>query len=181
MSLPPHPPDLDLDAVVASHGAFLWATLQRMGVREPNLADVMQELLIVVHRRLPSYDRARPLAPWLFGVCLRVVMAWRRRAWFRRERPVDVVPETADGGADPEQAASAAEDRRRIEALLAGMDPEKRAVFVMFEMEQMTCEEIAAAVGVPVGTVWSRLHLARKQFKDACARQEKREAKGRWL
>jgi len=150
-----------------------------MGVRDADIADVMQDVLIVVHKRLPTFEPGHPLSPWLFGICLRVVLAYRRRAWFWRERPVADIPEQAAEGADPEQAASVAEDERRLRALLAGMDPQKRAVFVMFEIEQMTCGEIAAATGVPLGTVWSRLHLARKQFEEACARERARIWKGK--
>lgn len=176
---PPPAEAPDVADIAEAHGDFLWATLQRMGGPPSDLPDLVQEVLMVVHRRLPSYEPARPLRPWLFGICLRVVLAHRRRAWFRRERPVAEVPDGPAAGGNPEQAASVAEDARRLRGLLAGMDPEKRAVFSMFELEQLTCEEIAAVVGVPIGTVWSRLHLARKQFKEACARQAARESKGR--
>lgn len=178
MSRRPPPDAPDVADVIETQGDFLWATLHRMGVREPDLPDVMQEVLIVLHRRLASYEPALPLRPWLFGVCLRVVLAWRRRAWFRRERPVAEVPETATPAADPEQAAVRAQEQRRLHTLLATLDPDKRAVFVMFELEQLTCAEIAEVVGVPVGTVWSRLHLARKQFAEACAHEKVRTPKG---
>jgi RNA polymerase sigma-70 factor (ECF subfamily) len=166
--------------VVAEHGDFLWKTLQRCGVRDADLADVLQEVLLVVHRQLATYDPGRPMPPWLFGICLRVATAHRRRAWVRRERPMAETPDAPDGGPDPEERASLCQARARLAAILEAMDAERRAVFVMFEIEEMGCEEIAAIVGVPVGTVWSRLHVARRQFDEVRARLAAREPRGTW-
>src|SRR5438128_2482628 len=77
---------LTLADVYAKHTDFLWKTLHRLGVREPHIEDVLQEVLLVVHRRLDSYDRRSALTTWLFGVCLRVASDHRKRAHFRRER-----------------------------------------------------------------------------------------------
>lgn len=170
----------DVGAVVAEHGDFLWKTLQRCGVREADLADVLQEVLIVVHRQFATYDPERPMPPWLFGICLRAATAHRRRAWVRRERPSSEAPEERDGAPDPEELASLAQARARLAVILEAMDADKRAVFVMFEVEEMTGEQIAAIVGVPVGTVWSRLHVARKQFDEVRARLQAREQQGAW-
>jgi RNA polymerase sigma-70 factor (ECF subfamily) len=168
----------DVGEVVAEHGDFLWKTLQRCGVRDADLADVLQEVLIVVHRQLAGYDPARPMPPWLFGICVRVAVAHRRRAWVRRERPVAETPDAADPAPDPEQQASRAQARARLAAILEAMEPERRAVFVMFEVEELGCEQIAAIVGVPVGTVWSRLHAARREFDEVRARLAARDRKG---
>jgi len=58
------------------------------------------------------------------------------------------------------------------------MDLEKRAVFVMFEIDELPSEEIAATLGVPIGTVWSRLHTARKQFQSALTREKAKTGRG---
>ena len=81
------PPALDLLAVHAAQADFLWRSLQRLGVRSADLEDVFQEVFIVVHKRLHTFDGSSALTTWLFGVCLRVAAAHRRRAWFRREVP----------------------------------------------------------------------------------------------
>jgi len=170
----------DVGDVVTEHGDFLWKTLQRCGVREADVADVLQEVLIVVHRKLPSYDTGRPMPPWLFGICLRVATAHRRLAWVRRERPVEQAPEDPSRPAppDPEEAASQAQARARLARVLDAMDADKRALLVMFEIEELPCDEIAAIVGAPVGTVWSRLHSARRQFEATLARLHARESRG---
>ena len=68
--------------------------------------------------------------------------------------------------------------RARLARVLDAMDADKRALLVMFEIEELPCDEIAAIVGAPVGTVWSRLHAARRQFEARLARLHARESRG---
>jgi len=77
----------------------------------------------------------------------------------------------------PEQDYAAEEARLRLAQLLAKLSPERRATFVLFEVEGVSCEEIAELTGVPVGTVYSRLHLARKQVSEVAARLRR---SGKW-
>lgn len=169
---------LDAAGVHAAHGAFLWATLQRLGGRPADLDDLYQEVFIVLHRRLGDYDAALPLRPWLYGICVRVVAASRRRAHVRRERLVDTVPEADAGGASPEERAERARRHAILQEILDELDLERRAVFVMYELDELPCEQIAEMIGVPVGTVHSRLHAARKEFQRASARWQARHGGG---
>lgn len=171
---------LDLTAVHAAHADFVWKSLQRLGVREADLEDQFQEVFVVVHQRLAGFEGRSQLTTWLFGICLRVAAAYRRRGYVRREQPTEVPPDDplAPAGATPEEAAAARQANERVQRLLDEMDLEKRAVFVMAEIEEMSSEQIAAIVGVPVGTVFSRLHAARKQFEQAVARMHARERHG---
>ncbi|MFT3768838.1 MAG: sigma-70 family RNA polymerase sigma factor [Minicystis sp.] len=170
------PPALDLLAVHAAQADFVWRSLQRLGVRPADLEDVFQEVFIVVHRRLHTFDGSSALTTWLFGVCLRVAAAHRRRAWFRREVPTDDLAEHREVPEDelPDAAVASRQARAALEAMLDRMDLDKRAVFVMFELDELSSEEIAAILGVPVGTVWSRLSAARKQFEKIAAREKAR-------
>jgi RNA polymerase sigma-70 factor (ECF subfamily) len=167
-------------AVYDSHGQFVWVTLQRLGARPVEIEDLFQEVFVVVHRRLESYDNGGTLSSWLFGICVRVVSAHRRRAYLRRERVTDPneVPEPPTQGISPEEHATRKEARAQLEAILDELDLDKRAVFVMFELEALSCEQIAEAIGVPVGTVYSRLHAARRSFEQALARMRARDAHG---
>lgn len=171
---------LDVTEVYQAHASFVWASLQRMGVRGPDLDDVMQEVFVVVHQRIHTFDHSSKLTTWLFGVCLRVASDYRRRAWRRREQVGDTPLEDRPGhdAATPEDAALGREARAKLDAILDELDVEKRAVFVMFEVEELPCDEIAALLGVPVGTVYSRLHAARKQFEKALARHKSRGEHG---
>lgn len=170
---------LDLASIHDAHAAFVWASLQRLGVRAPDLEDMMQEVFIVVHNRLHTFDPATRMTTWLFGIARRVVAGHRRKAHHHREHLAedDAHPDARDLGASPEEALSEREGERRLEALLDELDVEKRAVFVMYEIEEMPGEEIAEIMGIPVGTVYSRLFAARKAVRKALERQAAREAR----
>ena len=167
---------LDVVRIHDTHADFVWRTLQRLGVRSADLEDALQEVFIVVHRRLHTFDSTARLSTWLFGICLRVAAAHRRRAHLRREETTSDVAERADESRsnNPEVMAAASEDRRRVEEALDRLVPERRVVFVMFEIEGMAAGEIAAELGVPVGTIYSRLSTARAEFVKAVERLERR-------
>jgi RNA polymerase sigma-70 factor (ECF subfamily) len=170
-------PRLDVVRVHEQHADFVYLSLQRLGVGDADVEDLLQEVFLVVHRRLHTFDGSSALRTWLFGICTRVAAGSRNKAYHRREESRGDLPtDTRASGATPEEAAAAGQDRARLAAILDTMDPEKRALFVMFELDEMSCEEIAELFGIPVGTVYSRLHAARKAFQGAVARFEARES-----
>ncbi len=166
---------LDVEAVHAAHGDFVWASLQRLGARDADLEDRFQEVFMVVHQRGGDFEGRSRITTWLFGICLRVMAAHRRRAWVRRERATGSLPEgQADGS--PDASFEHAEAQARLREILDVMDLDRRAVFVMAVIEEMPADEIATIVGAPLGTVYSRLHAARKQFDETLRRLEARDA-----
>jgi RNA polymerase sigma-70 factor, ECF subfamily len=168
---------VDVARLYDEHAAFVWASLQRLGVRAPDLEDVLQEVFVVVHKRIGTFDGSAKITTWLFGICMRVASAYRRRGFRRNETCVADPPEPENGAYEsPEEDLATRESRRRLEALLDELDLDKRAVFVMFEIDEVPCEEIARLLGVPLGTVYSRLHAARKEFQKALARMHARDA-----
>ncbi|WP_437537518.1 sigma-70 family RNA polymerase sigma factor [Sorangium sp. So ce726] len=165
----PRPPR-GFAAVHAEHAGFVWATLQRFGVHPPDLEDAFQDVFVVVQRRLPAFDWACPVTTWLFAICRRVAASHRRRA--QRSPVGEDVHGVADPASGPEEIASGKQARERLERILQAMDLDRRAVFVMFEIEEMPCGEIAELIGIPLGTVYSRLHAARKEFAALLKRTE---------
>ncbi len=162
---------LRVDEVYRRHVDFVWACLQRFGVRDRDLDDALQEVFVVVHQRLSSFRGDARMTTWLYSICLRVAYAQRRRGHLRRELSVDQVHDTIDeDGTSPEDELAVRERRRVLEALLDELDLEKRALLAMFEIDELPCEEIASILGLPLGTVYSRLHAARKAFAKAVAR-----------
>jgi RNA polymerase sigma-70 factor (ECF subfamily) len=132
---------------------------------------LLQEVFVVVHRRLGSFDGSARMTTWLFGICVRIVSGYRRRAFRRRERSVAEVPEQpTPENESPESVMLTREARDRLRAALDLMDLEKRAIFVMFELDELSCESIAEMLSIPTGTVYSRLHAARKAFQQALER-----------
>jgi RNA polymerase sigma-70 factor (ECF subfamily) len=167
---------LDLAEVHATHADFVWRSLARLGIRDRDLPDMLQEVFVIVHRRASSYDGSSKLTSWLFGICLRVASSHRRRAHVRREELVESVPEAQpETSLDPEAALQAKQARARLAAVLDAMPLDKRAIFVMFEIDAMSCAEIAAVLDVPLGTVHSRLSAARQAFEAALRRIRARE------
>jgi RNA polymerase sigma-70 factor (ECF subfamily) len=167
---------LDVVRVHEEHADFVWLTLQRLGVRGADAEDLLQEVFVVVHRKLSTFDGSSKMRTWLFGISMRVAADYRKRAHRRYERPLfDAEEEPVASGASPEEQALRAQERRRLRAILDTMDLEARSLFVMFEIDEVPCDEIAEMLGVPVGTVYSRLHAARKAFHAAVARDRARD------
>jgi RNA polymerase sigma-70 factor (ECF subfamily) len=165
-------PALSSVEVVYKHNVdFVWACLQRFGVRDRDLDDALQEVFIVVHQRLPTFRGDARVTTWLYSICLRVAYAQRRRGRARREVPVGEVRDEADDDrANPEDQLALRQRQHALDAVLDELDLEKRALLVMFEIDELSCEKIASILGLPVGTVYSRLYGARKAFEKAVAR-----------
>lgn len=160
----------DVRTVFLQHGAFIHRSLIRLGVRPADADDALQEVLVVIHRRLKEYEPGRAALPaWLFGIALRVAKSYRRRLANRKEVAVSSVSEGVDERT-PERDVDVLRARQRLQGILDGMSPEKRATFVLFELEGFHCERIAEVTGVPIGTVHSRLHAARREFERALLR-----------
>ena len=160
------------------HFRFVWRSLRRLGVRESDLADAVQDVFVVVHRRLGEFEGRSKVTTWLYGICFRVVAKDRRRlAHVRRE--VDdasgALAERSDDRVDVLGEAERKEGMVLLEAILDEMPLEQRAVFTLFELESMTGDEIAEMLEVPLGTVYSRLRIARDVFKRALGRLQARE------
>jgi RNA polymerase sigma-70 factor, ECF subfamily len=153
--------------VYRSHFRFVWRTLGMLGVREDDLLDMTQNVFVVVHRQLATFEGRSELTTWLFSICRLAVKDYRRSAKFRREVLVDVselAGRAADG--EPQQHRLDSDDLRRIlEAVLDRLPEKLRVAFVLFELEEMSGEDIARLLDVPVGTVRSRLRLARAAFQ----------------
>jgi RNA polymerase sigma-70 factor (ECF subfamily) len=161
---------------------FVWRTLLRFGVPERDVPDAVQEVFLVVHRRLPELQGAATLG-WIFATCRRVASDRRRLAHARRELPSgDATRGDAAPVADDAPDAAALVDHQRaralLESILTRMPEPQREVFVLFELEGLSGDEIADVLGIPVGTVRSRLRLAREQFQQAVVRARTRTAGG---
>jgi RNA polymerase sigma-70 factor, ECF subfamily len=168
----PQPPTEapDFHGVFEAHFDYVWAALRRLGVAERELEDLTQEVFIRVFGQLRQFDQERPLRPWLFGFAFRVASDYRRLARNRRE----ILDPRNDETADP--APSALEHVLKTEALLLAqaaldeLDLDRRAVFILHELDDCPIPEVAEALSIPLNTAYSRLRLAREQFA-ACVRR----------
>lgn len=166
---------VDFDAIYRAHFGFVWRSARRLGVREGSLDDVVQEVFVVVHRRLASFEGRSSLKTWLFGITLRVVRDHRRSAR-RTDHTEELDPDAMRAtGAGPSEDAEKAEAVRVLHEILDQMDDERREVFVMAELEQLTMPEVADALGINLNTAYARLRAARQSFEQGVARHHARD------
>lgn len=158
---------------------FVWRSARRLGVHFDALDDVVQEVFLVVYRRLDDFEGRSSVKTWVFGITLRVART-HRRGLARKGGLEPLPPEVVDtSGRGPEADAARAEGLQILDRLLGELDDDKRAVFVLAELEQMTAPEIADALGTKVNTVYSRLRAAKKAFEAALRREKAREERQR--
>ena len=165
----------DFERVYADHFAFVWRVVRRLGVPEASVDDVVQDVFVVVHRQLASFEGRSSLRSWLCGIARWVAKDHRRRMR-RKEQGHEALPPGGlpDPAATPAESMAQAEAVKVLHALLGALDDDKREVFVMAELEQMSAPEIADAIGSNVNTVYSRLRAARATFNEAVGRHRAR-------
>jgi len=165
---------LGVEELFRQHAPFVAGFMVRLGLPRDEVDDGVQEVFIVAHRRggyVPG--PARPTT-WLAAIALHIASTTRRsRRRQRAEADDDAVARAVSKGDSPFDAAVNAEALARVQHALETLDLDRRAVFVLFELEGESCDEIAAALGIPVGTVYSRLHAARREFQRAYERQSR--------
>jgi RNA polymerase sigma-70 factor (ECF subfamily) len=162
------------DEVYAAHAAFVWRVLRTFGVGEGQIEDAVQDVFVVVHRRLPEWEGRAAITTWLFSIARRVASTHRRRAGSERTRTEPLVDEPA-GTADTYAAMSRAQAAATVLAILEQLDEDKRVVFALVELEQLSVPEVARMLDIKLNTAYSRLRLARHAFESAVrAREEGR-------
>ncbi len=172
----------DFDAVYEKHAAFVYRTVRRLGVAESAVADVTQDVFVVVHRRLADFERRSTLETWLYGIVVFVVRDYRRSR--QREQRVLTTDELDDSkvaspASRPDDAAAVRDELRLLQRLLDGLDDDKREVFVLTEVAGLSMPEVAEILEVNVNTAYARLRAARLAFENALARARKQSGQER--
>lgn len=164
---------VEFDAVYLRHGGFVWRVLRGMGVSDAAVEDAVQDVFVVVFRRLQEFRGDAAVKTWLFEIAYRVACDYRRRA--RRGANLDVLDEgLRDRAPGPDELAEHREQLQVLETLLDRLDDEKRAVLVLADIEGLTAPEIASIVSSPLSTVYTRLSRARAEMKAGIARLAKK-------
>lgn len=151
-----------LHQLVEEHARHLFGTACAMMGRTADAEDVVQETLLAAVRGIGKFDGRSSLRTWLVAILIRQAALWRRR----RGRPMGQLDELAPPPApSPPRHTAAADAQMDVGQMLQTLSPEHREVLVLREYEGMSYEEIAASLGLPRGTVESRLHRARQQLR----------------
>lgn len=160
---------LEFTAIFQRECSYVFHTLRRLGVRERDLEDVAHEVFLTIHKKLAEYDRSRPLRPWIFAFAYRFAADYRKRAQYRREVASDEI-EPVDSIDPIDERLDAARARQLVVDALEALDLDKRAVFVMHEIDGVAIPEVARTLGIPLNTAYSRLRLAREAFAQSVKR-----------
>ena len=162
------------DEVVEQHSDRVFRLAYRLTGNRPDAEDLTQETFVKAFRALDRFDLERPFAPWLFTIASRLAIDHLRRQRMRmvsltvaepgshEERTLDV----EDRGPLPDEIVSDAQEESRTAALIAGLPEHYRIVVVLRHQQDLSYEEIAEALQLPLGTVKARIHRARALLKD---------------
>ena len=166
----------DLRAVYEGHFRYVWRCLRSLGVHDAQLDDALQDVFVVVQRKLPEFDGGAQLRTWLYAIALRISRKYRER-WRRQPASLETERESQPEFVLTHSAEGAALQNERLQlarAALESLTDEQREVFVLARIEQMSAPEIASVIEIPVNTVYSRLRAARLAFDAAVERQRAR-------
>lgn len=152
------------EQVYEQHVGFVWRVLRTLELPPSMVEDVAQEVFVVVHRRLAEFEGRSDIRTWLFRVAKFVASNERRRPGTKQRHELvdEAIPDSADG---PFEVVARSEAIRELERILDRMDPDKRMVLLLLDIEEMKASEVAELLEINVNTVYSRLRLAREQFR----------------
>jgi RNA polymerase sigma-70 factor, ECF subfamily len=155
----------------AEHFAFVWRSARRLGVPLSAVDDVVQDVFLVAHRKLAEFEGRSSHRTWLFGIARKVARDYRPKAHGARQArdlDADALP-TADSG--PLVLAQQAESARLLQAMLDELEEDRRAAFILVDLEELSVPEAAAALAVNVNTLYSRVRAARQDLSEALLRR----------
>jgi RNA polymerase sigma-70 factor (ECF subfamily) len=160
------------DQLYREHSVFVWRNALRLGVPASSVEDVLQEVFIVVQRRMTDFDSRGAMRSWIFGILVNVVRHYRRTFQRKDAHCVPLEQEAPEeraydpGAVSPCDQAEHAERVRLLETLLGQLDESKRTLLVLSELEGWTLREIAEHLGSNTNTVHSRLRAAKRAFDE---------------
>jgi RNA polymerase sigma-70 factor (ECF subfamily) len=167
---PPAEPASDDPCLAAfqSQVAYIFRTLRWLGARGAEIEDLAQEVFLALRQSWPRYDASRPLRPYLFGVAFRVVSMHQRK----RLREVAFANlELHDFALNPDELLDAKQTRAIVLRAIEQVPLRRRAVLVMYDLDETPMDQVAAALSIPLFTAYSRLRKARCELRAAVRRQ----------
>jgi RNA polymerase sigma-70 factor, ECF subfamily len=155
---------LNFESVYRAHYDFIWRMLRRLGVSQRHVEDACQIVFLTAYRRMADFEGRSSVKTWLCAIALRVASDYRRSAAVRHERLIDPASDETSPLGDPQLQLELRERLAELDVILEQLSSDQRTVLVLHEFEQFSGEEIAQLENVPLGTVRSRLRLARQTF-----------------
>lgn len=159
--------------VYRQHFPFVWRCAGALGVPKSALDDACQDVFLVVHRRFSSFRGEAALRSWIYGIVRNIASNYRRGVR-RRGHELEIGVEIPSVAPTPFEHAASGEAGAFVQEFLQGTDSKKRDVFVLALVEQLSVPEVAATLGIPLNTAYTRLRSVRLEFQQALARRGQR-------
>lgn len=169
------PEQTDFRPLFDENYRYVWSSLRRLGVDERDLEDLTHDVFLQVHAKLESYDRTRPIRPWLFAFAVRFASDYRKLA--RHKTDLLDGSDAPAGDLSAEELLELRDRASLLQAALGRLSMDLRAVLILHDIDETPMKEIAAGLEIPLNTGYSRLRLAREQCT-ATVRQLTKIAKG---
>jgi RNA polymerase sigma-70 factor (ECF subfamily) len=164
----------DFAGIYAQEFGFVWRCLRALGLPEAIIDDAVQEVFLIVHRRLADFRGDSTLRTWLYGI-VRNVAGNHRRSARRRPAPAPLAAEPVSPNPGPHESIEARQAGELVQRFVAQLPDEKRDVFVLAVIEQLSIPEVAETLGIPLNTAYTRLRSVRLEFKRALANEHPHE------
>jgi RNA polymerase sigma-70 factor, ECF subfamily len=158
------------EAVFETEFSYVWSSLKRLGIPERELEDVTHDTFMVIYKHFANYDATRPIKPWLFAFACRVASDYRKLGRNARETATGEVPDAAGSGPLPDTLIAQKQAAALVHEAIQKIAEDRRPVFILAELDEVPMPEIAATLEIPLNTAYSRLRLAREEFKVAVQR-----------
>jgi RNA polymerase sigma-70 factor (ECF subfamily) len=163
--------EVEISEIYRKHAPDVSRWIAHLGGPFADVEDLLQEVFLVVQRKLPGFRGEAKLTTWLYGITDHVVSNARRkerfRRWTRRARRAEVADALAPSPSEPNTSLEREQARREVYAALEQLPDKYRTPFILFEIEGMPCDKIAELVGVRTQTLWVQIHRARAMFTEA--------------
>ena len=164
----------DLATLFRSHFDFVWRVARSLGVPAASVDDAVQDVFLTVHRRLSEFEGRASMRTWIYAITYRTAQNHRRRS--QRQRCDALLEEPLADAPGPGEQLEHARAGQFVMKFLEGVSADKRDVFVLSVLEELSAPEVAEILGVKLNTVYSRLRLVRADFRAALDRTAAREA-----
>jgi RNA polymerase sigma-70 factor (ECF subfamily) len=155
--------------------SFAWRNMRRLGIAVEAIDDAVQEVFVVVYRRLEDRTELADARSWMYGIIRRVASDHRRAMRRKPSACSDDLELLPNGEPDPLAQTERTDALRLLYTILSELQPSKREVFILAELEQMSAPEISDALQIPLNTVYSRLRMARQELEHGLKRHRARQ------
>ena len=155
----------DFRELYDAHFRMVWRVLRRLGVPSADVLDLTQKVFLIAFTKLSEFEGRSAMSTWLCGICNRVAWAHRRALTSRHEIATDPANLEETGELDIAPPDVSLAQQTEAERILAKLSEGQRAVFILYEVDELSGPEIASLLNISLGTVRSRLRYARATFR----------------